>query len=201
MRTQTIDKTIFSFADLSTNKGLKAKVLEKYAYINVEHEWHNFTIEDFKEICSIIGLKVSNTYFSGFYSQGDGACFVGSYRYRKNSINDLKAYAPQGAELHRIAKELQVLQKKTFYNTFCEITHSGRYYHEGTMNFSLSSNDERFENLIYSLENDFEELFKDLAIWLYKALENEYNYLTSEEIILQTLESNGYEFTEDGNIY
>jgi hypothetical protein len=37
--------------------------------------------------------------------------------------------------------------------------------------------------------------------WLYLTLEKEYEYLTSEETIKESLIANEYDFTEDGKIY
>jgi hypothetical protein len=34
--------------------------------------------------------------------------------------------------------------------------------------------------------------------WMYRQLEAEYEYLTSDEAITETIRSNEYEFTEDG---
>jgi hypothetical protein len=56
-----------------------------------------------------------------------------------------------------------------------------------------------------SYEGEFEdfviEYYKDLCDNLYRGLEETYNYLTSDQQVLETLECNGYEFTEDRNIY
>ena len=35
---------------------------------------------------------------------------------------------------------------------------------------------------------------------IYKSLNNDYDYLTSEEAIMETIEANGYEFNENGKI-
>jgi hypothetical protein len=72
-------------------------------------------------------------YFSGFSSQGDGACFEGTYRYKKGSVKAIKAHAPQDKELHRIAKGLQEAQRPTRYSITANIKHRGRYYHPGCM--------------------------------------------------------------------
>lgn len=37
------------------------------------------------------------------------------------------------------------------------------------------------------------------ADWVYKQLENEYDYRTSEEACREAIESNDYEFTEKGD--
>lgn len=50
---------------------------------------------------------------------------------------------------------------------------------------------------IECLEDEFlENLLEDYALML----EREYEYLTSEEVIIQTIEANEYEFTEDGKL-
>ena len=38
----------------------------------------------------------------------------------------------------------------------------------------------------------------DLCSWLYKTLEAEYDYMTSEAAIIETIEANEYEFDENG---
>jgi hypothetical protein len=42
------------------------------------------------------------------------------------------------------------------------------------------------------------EALRDLANWLYRQLEQEYDYLTSDEAVDETLTVNGYTFTEEG---
>ena len=37
--------------------------------------------------------------------------------------------------------------------------------------------------------------------WIYKQLENEYAYQTSEDAILETIKANDYEFTSDGKLF
>ena len=50
-------------------------------------------------------------WFSGFWSQGDGASWEGDYAYRKSATADLRAYAPQDRTLHRIADALRAVQR------------------------------------------------------------------------------------------
>ena len=42
------------------------------------------------------------------------------------------------------------------------------------------------------------DALRDLANWLYRQLEQEYDYLTSDEDVDETLIANGYSFTEEG---
>lgn len=42
------------------------------------------------------------------------------------------------------------------------------------------------------------EALRDLARWLYRRLEREYEYLTSDEAVDESLRANDYTFTEAG---
>jgi len=42
------------------------------------------------------------------------------------------------------------------------------------------------------------DALRDLARWLYRQLEREYDYLSSDEVVDETIIANGYTFTEAG---
>ena len=42
------------------------------------------------------------------------------------------------------------------------------------------------------------EALRDLARWLYRQLEREYDYLSSDEVVDEAIIANGYTFTEAG---
>ena len=72
-------------------------------------------------------------YFSGFWSQGDGASFEGTYAYARGAARAIRAHAPKDAELHAIADALADVQRPNFYQLGADIRQSGRYCHEYTM--------------------------------------------------------------------
>jgi hypothetical protein len=47
-------------------------------------------------------------------------------------------------------------------------------------------------------EDDLIEALRDLANWLYRALEREYEFLTSDEIVDENISANDYTFTAEG---
>ena len=49
-------------------------------------------------------------------------------------------------------------------------------------------------------EKIFRQVLKDLSSWLYEKLQNEYEYLTSEESFKESCEANGWTFDENGKI-
>jgi hypothetical protein len=57
---------------------ISESLIDKYRHINVEHvEWWDSEYDCFKQDMAEVGIEVDNIYFSGFWSQGDGACFEG----------------------------------------------------------------------------------------------------------------------------
>ena len=69
-----IETKVYSFDELS--KEAKEKALEELRYINVDYEnWADDTIEQIKRIGSYLGIEIDQVLYSGFSSQGDGACF------------------------------------------------------------------------------------------------------------------------------
>lgn len=198
---RTIEITAYQFAELSDKA--KQKALEKMYDINVHDDWFDSVYEDFKMICECLGITLSSRrsgkfdepciYFSGFSSQGDGACFEGSYSYKKGASKAIRDHAGLDKELHRIADDLQALQKANFYQVRSDISQWGNY-------FSIRVNSERndYKEFAGDTENEFKQLFQDLCSWLYKTLEAEYDYMTSEAAIIETIEANEYEFDENG---
>lgn len=55
-----------------------------------------------------------------------------------------------------------------------------------------------YQAMTSTAEDDVAEALRDLARWLYGKLEDEYDYLTSDETVDEAIAANGYSFTEDG---
>ena len=86
---------VFKFNELDDRA--KEKAREWYRSHATDDEWWDCTYDDFQAICEIIGIELDTKpvrlmgggvrqepiiYFSGFSSQGDGACFAGEYHGR-----------------------------------------------------------------------------------------------------------------------
>lgn len=199
MKTVTTNTDVYKFAELSEDAQQTA--IEKLWYINVDNDLSTeFILDDAKEIGKLMGIDITNIYYSGFSSQGDGACFEGSYQYRKGSVKLVKDYAPKDTVLHNLVTRLQAVQKTNFYGLLAYVKHSGNYYHQYCTNISVEHN---YNNISISSETEDEviEILRDFMAWIYDRLEKEYNYLTTKEAIIETIEANDYDFTEDGKIY
>ena len=203
MRTETLEVKVYSVKDIMSNPSLLDKVLENHRHINVEHDWWDFNYEDFVEYNNDC-FHIDRIYFSGFWSQGDGAMFEYS------SVND------KLRDMFIDTLDLTPMRKSWLRNNIAVSGNSkqrGNYYHSNSCTHNIywevDNGDLHYTTTLYqwmqSYEGEFEdfviEYYKDLCDNLYRGLEETYNYLTSDQQVLETLECNGYEFTEDGNIY
>lgn len=183
MRQETIVKTYLTLDEL--DEGQKAKVLDKYRDWNVSHDWHDHMLEDRKQILAHLGFRNVEIQYSGFSSQGDGACFTGQFSVPKTK-QELKArmqavldYAPN-FDLHGFGMldvsgdddlELEVYK--------CSMH---RYCHSGT----VKTDDDKVT-----------EFVRDFSNQLYKDLESEYRWLMSDEQVAESLIANDMEFDLD----
>lgn len=187
----------YSFDELSEE--VKKKVLDRNRYWNVEgFEWWDYIYDDAKAVAKILGIEINDIYFSGFYSQGDGACFEGFYEYAKDSCKKIREYAPKDKELHRIADTLRELQRQHFYTVWASVKHRGYYYNEICTEISVDwEKGPDFKNT----HDEVCETLRDFMRWIYRRLEEEYGHLTSDTVIQDTFAANESEFTEDGKIF
>lgn len=107
-------------------------------------------------------------------------------------------YAPQDRELHRIADALQAVQKRNFWQLQAEIHHRGRYCHPYSMDITVTRNSPTGQATTTDAEAAVSEALRDLAFWLYRQLENEYDWLTSDTAVDEAIHINAYTFTEAG---
>lgn len=198
MITVTTARTYLKFKELSEDQ--KSKVIENNRDINVDYDWHTYCIDDCKEIGNILGFEMKAIYFSGFYSQGDGACFTGRFSYNKGFLKKIKEYAPLDKELIQIASDLNELYRKSFYTVNGSISHRGHHSHERSMSLDISNYYNDIKGHVQ--EDEWLDIIADFAKWIYKRLESEYDYLRSDESITDTLVNNeiDFEIDEDGEL-
>lgn len=208
---QIIETTVYRIDELSD--AAKETARQWFRRVGFDHDWYAFVYQDFERICDILGVNLetrpvplygggvrqqSCIWFSGFWSQGDGACFEGRYHYAKGASARIRQYAPENAELHEIADALQAIQQRNLYQLLAVIRHRGRYYHEYTMDIRMERDSPTGQSMTVDAEGVVIEAMRDLARWLYRALEREYDYQTSDEHLDEAIRANDYTFTEDG---
>lgn len=199
---QTIETIVYSFDELSDQAKENARDWLRGRDWYPYSDWHDSVIDWAKEAGAIIGIDVGQVYFSGFWSQGDGASFDGTYHYRKGAMAAIRKEYPNETRLHDIARELQAIQRRNFYALSAGITQRGYYCHEHTIRVNV---EDARDNYGYcrdeSAESDMTEAMRDFARWIYATLEREYDWLMSDEQIDECLITNEYQFTEDGKAW
>jgi len=203
--------TVYQFSELSD--AAKERARSWYRELGPHDDWWDTVYEDFERICEILGIRLKTTsvrlmgggtrsepciWFSGFRSQGDGACLEGYLSHAKGAAARIRDYVPQDATLHSIADRLQAIQRRNFYQLAAAISHRGRYYHEYTMSVDVTRDSPSWQPPTADAEETVVEAIRDLARWLYRQLQTEYDHLTSDETIEDGIIVNEYTFTEGG---
>ncbi|MGN7709702.1 antitoxin of toxin-antitoxin stability system [Agrobacterium radiobacter] len=208
---EIIETTVYRLHELSEAAKDKARSWHREA--SSDDDWHEFVYEDFEAICSILGVQLKTRpvrlygggtrqkpciWFSGFWCQGDGASYEAFYSYRKAASRQIRSHAPQDAELHRIADALRAVQRRNFYQLHAEATHRGHYYHEYCMSISVERDSPTLRDVTADAEEAVIEALRDLARWLYRQLEREYEHQTSNAVVDDAIIVNNYTFTSAG---
>ena len=128
--------------------------------------WAEVVIHDAKEIAALMGITIDKIYFSGFWSQGDGACFTGQLGYDKDCLKKVMEHAPNDLELQEIAALWSNLRCPDLSG---HVIHTGRYYHSNSVIFDIEEDREVDEKAVIRTAKRFMD-------WVYKELEQAYNF-------------------------
>ena len=184
-----------------------------YRRHGLDRDWYDAVFADFEAVCGILGVTLRTSpaglmgggfrprlhiYFRGFWSQGDGACFEGHYAYARRASEAIRRHAPLDVELHRIVDRLQGVQRRSFYQLSAEARHRGHYCHEGCMAITVERDGRSGQVMTAGTEDIATEALRDLARWLYRQLEREYEHLTSDAVVDEALAASDVSFTGDG---
>ena len=196
---RTIETKVYLFDELSPKA--QGKAIQNARECVEFSDYAGYTIEDAKTIAALMGWDISEVHYSGFYSQGDGACFIGGMRYKNNCLEAVQTYAPTDTVLHNIAKRWQKLQQSNEFALSATVKHSGRYFHEYYTEFDCFDSRAQ-DGFVESTEteDDIKDISREFMHWIYKQLQNESEFQTSDSTIAEMLINNDYEFTEDGGI-
>ena len=208
---KTLQIKLYEFAELD-EKG-RQKGLNELSDINVDYGWWDFLYDDFIAIAKTIGITVNpkKIHFSGFYSQGDGSAFKASVNLPellagvKNE--NWKTYAPLlelDLPVYEADKHLIKLIKNEGIDISPQIIQPTRsYYVRAEMNFQFPYNNHRFDRIeaeLGKLEEWLQAVADKLNRYLYKSLQDDYEYQTSDKAIIEAIEANEYIFTADGKL-
>lgn len=214
---KTITVNLYNFEELSDEAQKKAINDMRDIHVNY-FGWDDYIIEDFVNTLETYGLTDPKVEYTGFYSQGDGLSFTSPsvdlvklmeqsgtdktypnfYKYIKDQSLDYECYIDR-IERHYSHENSVILRIRNLDNlldpdeqrTLCEKL--DRYLDEDYLNPE--------ESEITELERELNRFIQRTARAMYQQLQTEYEYLSSDENIIETIEANDYLFTQDGNIY
>ena len=210
-RTRTRVDQVYKFSELDERAKERARDWFRQGVFTESFDWEH-VFDDAKECLKLAGFDVDRIYFSGFSSQGDGACFEGDWNANKaQPVKAMKQHAPKDKALHAIAAEMRAIAKLC-PGASMSVKHRGHYNHEGCTEFSISAEGPEWEDnnarkpaewdALRERDNETAERIKeasrDAMRWIYRRLEAEYEYQNSAEVVDENIEANEYEFNEQG---
>lgn len=159
---------------------ISEKLLGKYRYVLVEDtDWHDATLEEFKDTLTIAGFVNIDISYSGFCSQGDGLSFTGTFNCSYIEYDKLQNIADES--IHNFVN--YVRHKHCYFNL---VRYGCRYVNKNTVIVS--------SELHWEAEEALQTLCRNIMQDMYGRLETEYEYLTSDAVITEYLRDN--EITE-----
>lgn len=176
---------------------------------HLDYEWWDAVYEDADNVAEILGIDIDrkhirtmeggrrsspSIWFNGFYTQGSGSAFDGDYAYRNGALGAVRQYAPMDDELHKIASNLQAIQRRYFYRLSARIRTANR---ETSIRVDVEHSDRRWD-CPEDGEDAITEAMNDFNHWVFRRLEQEYEYLMSDEVIDESIEANQCLFDERG---
>jgi hypothetical protein len=212
MSPRIIEKTVYTFDELSAEAKERARSWWREGCIG--ENWWDSTYEDAETVANILGITFDqkavprmdgefNThpkiFFSGFGSQGDGACFEGTYRYAPGWKKALLAHAPKDEKLLKIGEDLQSAQASAFYQCVARTKQRGHYCHSGCMEVDVERSDDS-NGVTQEQEEGITQALRDFAEWIYDSLRKEYEYHMSDECVDENIKCNEYDFDVNGRI-
>lgn len=219
MKTRTVN--IYSFSELSDKS--KEVARNTFRETIIDSDWAECMIDAVVDQGQLMGISFKERqvplmgggkrgepyiWWSGFCSQGDGACFEGSWKasdVQADKVAEGWGDDPSTTELKRIAGEFKQTAEMYPYARF-DVSHSGHYYHANSTDFDVNLHyysPEEERDVTPSEEQDARAVIedaRDFMRWIYSQLESAYDHETSDEQVDDQLENCGFEFTEDGSM-
>jgi hypothetical protein len=182
--------------------------------------WYDCVYDDFSHICTRLGIDIYVTdrgldiSFSGFYSQGDGASFGGRMDLTEvaGCGAKMREYAANDTDLHEIADQLEVAVGKVMTTTVLlgvdlyyprMIITNRETYHTHIVDCDIpeysyleADTEAAMIEQVDTLIEEVEAAVKSLASWLFRTLQTEYEYQTSEQMLIDQDEN----YDEEGEI-
>jgi hypothetical protein len=217
------EQTAFTLQELIDHFGDNSSAVEAARQTIREWQtgdgWYEDLIREWKDALEAMGFENAEISFSGFWCQDDGASFTAGIdlgRLVRFMVSDLDEESD-----HYWAYKLinhkpcdgayvwmwHVMESEEFDGmVYAKIDRTeSRYSHKHTCRTewdisNFPEMDDEIHALLVSFMGEVEHLRLRLCDVIYKSLNDEHDYLTSDESILEYAEANEHTFDEDGDL-
>ena len=174
------------------NEEQKAKALDYFRNSQTEDSsWFEHIKESFHERLEEYGFSDIESSFSGFASQGDGASFTAGSVDVKTFINKIGKQEQYKVLLDNMEESDLTIEAKVY-----RIDHM--YSHSNTVRVDLvmyvTDLSSKIDKAGDSLQEEMKEFVTTESDKYYRDLEEECNYLESDEAVREMIEANDYDF-------
>jgi hypothetical protein len=219
--TETEDEVQTEFKFNELEQSAKDHAIQKYAA--PDHDWWDSTFDNYKHDQELIGqgFVIRKINFSGFWSQGDGACWQGSVQIPEYLTHfctaddqqvlreallalvyngDMAASVTIKADGHYSHEHTMKSEEPTLYNSFGDneyisLTHKGVFAGARVADLIVL-----VEPHLTALSDHILEEARNIARRIYKDLESEYDGFFEEESFSEHADCNDWKFDEDGDL-
>ena len=164
-------------------------LIDEHRDYNLHDQWYEYWMDDVKEIGKILGFNFEDIFFR-LHVQGAGVGLVGRWYYEEGSCDKIREHAPKDNVLHAIADEFRLIQLKCVMlgceDVYVDLLARCDYYTSHNVEYCFPEGND-FDDPYPNLENDLIDAMKDFERWAFKAINTEYDYLTSDEAIIERL--------------
>jgi hypothetical protein len=211
-----ITVTLYQFDELPDDKAReRARQWWRDASEGDNH-FSECVISEALEWLTACGFTDINIRWSGFWSQGDGASFTGTFdatRFDASAVATLRADRPAtytdssgavrtaalNAAWHALADcfDKIVARAPGLYATLKDSR--AHYVHESSVSIDIDGFDvEQSDAQSAAIADEFTTACRSAMVQIYRELESAYDWENANEQIDDNLRANGYEFTADG---
>lgn len=191
MKEVTKTYKVFKFNELSSN--IQDKVIDKFYDFNIDHDWYEFCYEDFEERLLEIGIRNKGFWFSldrDYHLVMRDPQFSSAATFIEAALknSDLKV---KSSVFEIVLNEIKI-----------ERNHARNGGHGIELCYiPAESRCPKLSSLLMDIENRLNEFLKDTLSNFLSILQKEFEYLTSREAIIESIECNEYEFLENGEMF
>lgn len=208
---RTVTKQVFQYDELTPAAQVKARdwfraMLDQSG----DNDFAELFLEEAARIAETLGVTLKTDrdgapafYWSGFSSQGDGACFEGEYAAPASpAAPAIIEEFPHEYALHAIAVMLDGLQERYSRRLVADLVHSGRYTNAHSVTIDVFETDEAADdglgNVSLETEKAVAEQLRRFMGWIYGQLEAAYDGEREDSTVADNIRANEYEFEADG---